>query len=66
MNWKNLSSAVLINTYAEAGTKVSFGELLTHLSAREMIVAEYGVPGLKYQQQFCEVWEIKKEFPGLI
>ena len=63
MNWKNLNAAALINTFAEAGTKISYGELLTHLSAREIIIVEYGEPGLKYQQKFCEIWEIKKEFP---
>ncbi|MBK7882512.1 MAG: M15 family metallopeptidase [Chitinophagaceae bacterium] len=63
MSWKNLSAFQLFAEYVEVGTNISFAEIVKHLSVRETIIQEYGQPGLAYQQKFCEIWEIKKEFP---
>jgi len=33
------------------------------MNTRDIIISKYGEPGAAYQSKFCEIWEVKKEFP---
>ncbi|MFC4261914.1 M15 family metallopeptidase [Ferruginibacter yonginensis] len=63
MSWKSLTSAALIASIAEDASLMSLAEAAAHLTARDIIIAEYGEPGAAYQRKYCEVWNVKKDFP---
>ncbi|MBC7509392.1 MAG: M15 family metallopeptidase [Ferruginibacter sp.] len=62
MSWKNLSYAEVLSTVAEDMAIITIKEAAGHLTARDIINANYGAPGDVYKKKFCEVWEVKKEF----
>lgn len=33
------------------------------MSAQQILLSKYGVPDALYQQKFCTIWQIQKDFP---